>query len=130
MMVLWICDLLTCRLWVWERYGTSFRALYTLYERLGELQGPWTQLESQPYDCHTVIASHGPPFVRYLQFVWRLKRIFLGFVADAAPRITFSGSWPSFTHPLIEKVHAGLVLFFVLHLGTDAAGFNCKTMMV
>ena len=23
------------RLWVWERYGTSFRAIYTLYETLG-----------------------------------------------------------------------------------------------
>lgn len=56
------------RLWVWERYGTSFRALYTLYE------------------------------------------------------ITFSGSWPSFTHPLIEKVHAGLVLFFVLYITVVAFG--------
>ena len=56
------------RLWVWERYGTSLRALYTLYE------------------------------------------------------ITFSGSWPSFTHPLIEKVHAGLVLFFVLYITVVAFG--------
>ncbi len=64
--------------------------------------------------------------------VGRLRHTLWDFLSpfDAAPRITFSGSWPSFTHPLIEKVHAGLVLFFVVHLGQDAARFNCKTMML
>lgn len=56
------------RLWVWERYGTSFRAIYTLYE------------------------------------------------------ITFSGSWPSFTRPVIDKVHAAMVIFFVAYITVVAFG--------
>ncbi|CAL1144356.1 unnamed protein product [Cladocopium goreaui] len=56
------------RLWVWERYGTSFRAIYTLYE------------------------------------------------------ITFSGSWPSLTHPVIDKVHAAMVIFFVAYITVVAFG--------
>lgn len=56
------------RLWVWERYGTSFRAIYTLYE------------------------------------------------------ITFSGSWPSFTRPVIDKVHAAMVIFFVVYITVVAFG--------
>lgn len=36
--------------------------------------------------------------------------------------LTFSGSWPSQTRPLIEKVHAGLVLFFVIYITTVAFG--------
>lgn len=56
------------RIWIWQRYGTTFRSLYSLFE------------------------------------------------------LTFSGSWPSQTRPLIEKVHAGLVLFFVIYITTVAFG--------
>eukprot|EP00913_Durusdinium_trenchii_P032085 g30046.t1 len=56
------------RYWVWERYGTTLRAMYTLFE------------------------------------------------------ITFSGSWPNSTRPLIEKVNAGLVLFFVVYITVVAFG--------
>ena len=56
------------RMWIWQRYGTTFRSLYSLFE------------------------------------------------------LTFSGSWPSQTRPVIEKVHAGLVIFFVIYITTVAFG--------
>ena len=40
---------------------------------------------------------------------------------SSQPRITFSGSWPSLTHPVIDKVHAAMVIFFVAHLGWTGA---------
>ena len=36
--------------------------------------------------------------------------------------LTFSGSWPSQTRPLIEKVHAGLVFFFLVYITIVAFG--------
>jgi len=61
------------RIWVWERYGTATRSLFTLFE------------------------------------------------------ITFSGSWPSATQPLMQKVPVGalntfLHIFFVVYIATIAFG--------
>jgi len=53
---------LTDRTWIWERYGTAYRASYTLFE------------------------------------------------------ITFAGSWPSLTRPVLEKVSDLYVIFFVCYI--------------
>eukprot|EP00435_Cladocopium_sp_Y103_P025062 s212_g6.t1 len=80
------------RHWIWERYGTAYRATYTLFEIMIFVRGP----------------ADAPR--------WQLARATLLLQPTHAQEITFAGNWPVSVRPVLEKASQLFVIFFVLYI--------------
>ena len=79
------------RLWVWNRYGTTYRAFYTLYEI-------------------TFAGCLGSPLTQFVRFYLNLG-LFLCTLYTPQLR-----NWPSNVRPILEKVSHAYVIFYFLYV--------------